>query len=451
MKYKIFAVFLSFSLLAAPAVAQEYSIDQKIKSIVDDVSTERLKKDIQKLASFHTRHALSERESEKKGIGAAQRWFYSEFQKINDATGGKMKIYYDRFTPQLRERYQKMIEGETVEMANVVAVIPGEKSERTLIINGHYDSRTKSITNNTGFAPGANDDGTGTAALLELARILGDKELDNTIILAAFTAEEIGLIGSSHMAEQAKKNDMNLEGVIANDMIGNIIGGNGNIINTQLRCFSPGPTDSPSRNFALYVNKISDEYFPPLELKMIFRLDRFGRGGDHSSFIREGFAGIRFTEPYENYRNQHSPYDTPENMNFDYFTKTTRLNAAIAYYWANSPAPPMLVSISRDEEYRTVLKFICNQPEENLRGFKIYMRKTDEGYWRESRFFPEPQTSEHRIFGQVYEVKLRDRDQDYYTFAAASVNKEGYESIATTFDYQKVREAAKKIREQNKK
>ncbi|MFC1726448.1 M20/M25/M40 family metallo-hydrolase [candidate division KSB1 bacterium] len=426
-------------LIFSGSFAQERDIYKKITAMTGQVSTERLESYIKKLVGFHNRNTFSDTLSETRGIGAARRWIFEEFNRINRETGGRMKIYFDEFIWDVPQRYQRSTGIEKLKMANVVAVIPG-KTDRKLVINGHYDSRNTSGIDVEKFAPGANDDLSGTAALFEIARILSKENPVNTIILSANVAEEQGLLGANHMSEEAKAESWKLEGVIANDMISNIKGGDGRSDNTILRCFSPDPAESPSRNFALYVNNISEKYVPDLKLKMIFRLDRFGRGGDHSPFVRQGFAGIRFTEPYENYENQHSPSDTPENMSFEYFTRTTKMNVAIVSYWAYSPESPMIVSVRRDNDYRTQLSFICNEPEENIKGFKVYMRETDSGYWTESMFFPVPEKIENRRFGEAYSVTLDNRDQDYYIFGIASVNKNGYESIVSTYDREKVRE-----------
>ncbi len=434
MKYKVLLIITFLLAFYSTIWSQNYVIRKKIQSLTGKVSTLRLKTDIDKLVGFYNRNTFSDTVSENKGIGAARRWLYSEFVKINNASGGRMKVYYDNFYKKLSERFKNVANEDSIKLANVIAVIPGTSSERVLIINGHYDSRTYSGTDTESFAPGANDDGSGTIALLELARILSRERFKNTIMLAALIAEEQGLWGAAHLAEQAKNTKMKVEGVIANDMIGNITGGDGKSDNTILRCFSPDPIDSPSRNFALYVNKISDEYFPLLKLKMIFRLDRFGRGGDHLPFIRQGFAGIRLTEPYENYKIQHSPDDTPDNISFEYFTRTTQLNLTVASYWANSPEPPEIVSITRDPDYKTILKFTCPEPQINLQGFQVYIRETDSEYWTESIFFPTLKAIIENTKGKVYNIALQNRDRDYYIFGLASVNKEGYESIASTYN-----------------
>jgi len=435
----IFLGLVILSLISTISFAQQPGVYDKIQSFTSQVSKDRLKADIDKLISFHNRNTFSDTVSETKGVGAARRWLYNEFQKINKENGGNMKIYYDYFYHKLSNRYKSVVGLDSIKLANVVAILPGTSSERMLHFNGHYDSRTRSGTDIESFAPGANDDGSGTVALLEMARILGKEKHKNTIMLAATIAEEQGLLGATHISKTAKSKGWQLEGAIANDMISNIKGGDGKSDNTYLRCFSPDPVESPSRNLALYLNMISDNFVPTLDLKMIFRLDRFGRGGDHSPFVREGFAGVRFTEPFENYTQQHSPYDTPDNMSFEYFTRTTQLNVAIAAYWANSPVSPMLVSIRRDENLNTTLNFICEEPTANLKGFNVLMRETDSGYWTESQLFPVPEKEESRRYGESYKITLNNRDQDYYIFGIASVNKEGYESIATTYDRERMR------------
>lgn len=428
------------------ASAQNQSIDIQLQNVMSQISHDRLKRGIETLAGFQNRNTFSDTVSEKRGIGASRRWLYNEFQKINKETGGRMKVYMDFFNQPLSRRYKEVIGKDEIRIANVIAIIPGTNSERILHINGHYDSRTYSGTDITSDAAGANDDGSGTIALLELARVLAQNPIKNTVMLAAVVGEEQGLWGSSHIAETAKTEGWRLEGVIANDMIGNILGGNGITDNTVLRCFSPDPVDSPSRNWALYIHQIAERYVPQLRLKMIFRLDRFGRGGDHSPFIRQGFAGVRFTEPWENYEIQHSPFDTPDKMSFEYFTRTTQLNAAVAAYWAQSPAPPEIVRISRDSLYQTIITFRMDDDIQDLKGFRIMMRETDQGYWTESKFIAVPDEDIHQDWGKVFRTVLKNRDQDYYIFGLASVNREGYESIAKTYDRQRIRQKLREIR-----
>jgi hypothetical protein len=431
-------------LLVSWGFSQEPSIEADLASVWSRVSAGRLKNDIDRLVSFHNRNTFSDTLSETQGIGAARRWLYQEFKAIAAQSKAPMKVRTVDFYQKLSRRYREATGLDSVRIVNVIAELEGSHSNRTLVINGHYDSRSSSGLDIEGPAPGANDDGTGTVALLELARLLSNKQRRNTIMLAAVGGEEHGLFGSTKMAKAMKAKGAPIEGVIANDMIGNITGGDGSTDNTLLRCFSPGPPESLSRCWALYLGTIAERYFPLLRLKMIFRLDRFGRGGDHSPFIREGFAGVRFTEPYENYTIQHSPYDLPEAMSFEYYKRTTQLNAALAVYWAESPSPPLITSIRRDSLYRTVISFTCDAPKEDLSGFKVFIRETDQGYWQEERSLAVPEQEEHRIWGEIYRTTLMNRDQDYYIFGLASVNKRGYESIPAVYDRDRIRTAAKK-------
>ncbi len=443
---RLFFIFLSMSA-ALCLQAQDHSIIQELSAVMSRVSTERLRADIETLAGFHTRNTFSDTLSPTTGIGAARRWLYRAFCDIAKQSGGRMTVEQDGFFWPVSGRYREAFGIDSIWVVNVVAVIHGSASERVLHINGHYDSRTYSGTDIEGFAPGANDDGSGTAALLELARILSKRPLRNTVVLAAVAGEEQGLMGSRHMAAEARKTGLLVEGVIANDMIGNIKGGDGQTSNTMLRCFSPDPSESPSRNWALYLNRVSRQYVPDISLKMIFRLDRFGRGGDHSPFVNEGFAGVRFTEPYENYTIQHSPDDISQNMSFDYLTKTVRLNAALAAYWADAPAAPEIVSISRDSIYQTVITFLSSEDPKILKGFRLFTRETDQGYWTESHLVQIPEPVSHPIWGEVYQIRLVNRDQDYYNFGLAAVNRSEYESIATTYDRAAIREKIRQMRE----
>ncbi len=434
---------LFLSLLAINLDAQVSFIRAKIDSLTVEVSQERLREDIDGLVSFHTRHTFSDTLSPSRGIGAARRWLYHQFQLINAANNNRMNVYFDWFDQAIPRRWRPAAGADTLRLANVIAVIPG-RTERTLIITGHYDSRTERGDDITSAAPGADDDGSGTAALLELARILAKERLENTVILAAVTGEEEGLFGSTYMAGKAVRLKLPIEGVIANDMIGNTHGGQGWSDNTVLRCFSPDPVDSPSRLWALYLGDIAAAYYPRLHVKQIFRLDRFGRGGDHSPFIKEGFAGVRFTEPWENYQIQHSPSDVPDTMSFEYLNRTTALNLALAWYWSMSPPSPLVTSIHRDDDYRTCLEFRWEGDPDDLAGFRILMRPTDRGYWDESILIEKPARVNSRFWGSVFHVSLENRDQDYCIFAVAAVDKNGFESIPAVYDRERLRSLSRR-------
>ncbi|MBN2415759.1 M20/M25/M40 family metallo-hydrolase [bacterium] len=429
-------------LMHTAAIAQGTNIDSLAGVIISEVSAERLQRDIVTLTGFHNRNTFSDTLGESRGIGAARRWLYGSFLETSRLTGGRMRVYMDWFRQPIPERYREAAGCDTLRMANVIAVIPGMRSERTLMVTAHYDSRNERPDDTRGFAPGADDDGSGVAALLELARVLGGRALNNTVILAAVCGEEQGLYGSTHLADDALENGIPLEGVIANDMIGNITGGGGATDNTRLRCFSADPPDSPSRHLARYLDRIVSRYYPPLRLSMIFRLDRFGRGGDHAPFVEKGFAGVRFTEPWEDFRVQHSGDDTPERMDFPYLAKTAALNAVAVWYWAMSPSPSRVLSVSRTGEYRTVISFSCSEPAESLAGFTLRIRDSDSPYWQESRTVPVPAPSTSGRRGRTFSITLDERDIDYYIFGLASRNREGFTSITATYDRNLLKKAA---------
>lgn len=432
-------------LLTGTAVnAQRTNIDSAAAEIISAVSADRLQQDIVTLTEFQNRNTFSDTLSDKRGIGAARRWLYDSFSEISRLGNGRMRVYMDWFRQPVPERYREAAGSDTLRMANVIAILPGMNSGRTLIVTAHYDSRNEGATDVRGSAPGADDDGSGVAALLELARVFAGKELDNTIILAAVCGEEQGLYGSTHMAADAVENGVPLEGVITNDMIGNIKGGNGSMDNTRLRCFSPDPSDSPSRHLARYINRIVTRYVPQLRLTMVFRLDRFGRGGDHAPFVRNGFAGVRFTEPWENYHTQHSPLDTPERMDFSYLQKTVSLNAVAVWYWAMSPAPPLVLGVSRTDDYRTEISLACGDHAGDCSGFIVRIRSTDSPWWQECRDVPAPALSNNDRWGDYYRITLEGRDIDYCIFGVAFRNEDGFESITATYDRNLVRKAMKK-------
>lgn len=297
-----FAVFCGAVAGQVPAWAQApvARVNPAIKQIVDQVSEERISATMKKLGDFGTRYVLSEQDSDTRGIGAAQRWIEAQFKSYSP----KLQVSLDKFTVKKNQRPAK-----DVDLANVVAVLPGTTDkDRYVVIGGHYDSiaarrgpgtpRTddegpRSAADVEPNAPGVADDASGTAAVMELARIMSQYDFDKSIVFIAFAAEEIGLNGSKNYADEAKAKNMMIEAMLNNDIIGSDVAGNGSSANSRVRLFSEGPEDSPSRALARYAKETAERYLPSMTVDMIFRRDRFSRGGDHTSFVQDGFAAVR--------------------------------------------------------------------------------------------------------------------------------------------------------------
>ncbi len=344
-----FAATLLFAAL--PMVSRAQSTD--IPAIVESVSADRIESDIRTLVGFGTRNTLSDTLSDTRGIGAARRWIKAEFDRISDACNGCLDVFYQRSL--VRAEDNSRIPEDTW-VVNVVAVQRGAiHPNRYVIMTGDIDSRASNSTDGTTDAPGANDNASGMAGTLEAARVLSKYQFDKSIVFAGLSGEEQGLFGGKHMAEQALADGWTIEAVLNNDMIGNISGIDGVIENNTFRVFSePVPTtwgeqewrrlrfyggevDGPSRQLARYVDRIADRYFPNLTAKMIYRLDRFGRGGHHRPFNDAGFPAVRIMETHENYNRQHQDIrvedgirygDTIEGVDFAYAASLTAVNAA---------------------------------------------------------------------------------------------------------------------------
>jgi len=335
--------------LAQPPAAQ---LNPTVKKIVDEVSEGRIGAIMKKLESFGTRYVGSEKDNPAHGIGGAQNWILSEFKSYSP----RLEVSLQKFTVPKSQR----IPTET-ELNNIVAVLPGTiDKDRYVIISGHYDSialrrapNQAVRTDDAGpaspadadpLAPGVADDGSGTAATMELARVMSQYQFDKSIVFVTFAAEEIGLNGSRAYAAKAKEDKMQIEAVLNNDIIGSDISGNGRSANNHLRVFSEGPDDSSSRSLARYTKEIAERYMPSMTVDLIFRHDRFGRGGDHSSFVAQGFTAVRLTTPSENFANQHTATDTFANASVPYTTRVARMNAAVLATLALAPKPPVVAN-----------------------------------------------------------------------------------------------------------
>ncbi|PCO04321.1 peptidase M28 [Microbulbifer flavimaris] len=413
-----------------------------LEQIRQDVSADRIEDDIRTLVGFGTRHTLSETDSETRGIGAARRWVYEEFQRISAACGDCLEVSYQSDFIEGEKRIP-----ERTEVVNVIAIQRGEKDPgRYVIMSGDIDSRVSDVMDHTSDAPGANDNASGLAGVLEAARVLSKHKFAGSVVYAGLSGEEQGLFGGKIMAAQAKADGWRITGVLNNDMIGNIEGINGVINNTTARVFMEGTrmdeteteararrfyggeVDSPSRNLGRYVHRIAEEHIPNLDVMMIYRLDRFGRGGHHRPFNDLGYPGVRIMETNENYNRQHQDLrtengirygDVIDGVNFQYAAKLTGLNALTMAALSKAPAPPADVTIEGAVSPDTTLKWkaVGDRNDEILAGYKIYWRLTSEPTWTNSRFV-----------GKVDEYTLENIVIDNYFFGVAAVSKEGFES-----------------------
>ncbi len=435
--YKIlFLLILPTLLLSQPAIKQ----NQTVVKIIQEISADSIKRNIEKLVSFHTRHSLSDTSNPSHGIGSARRWLKSELERYSKQSGGRLKVEFDEFIAPAGPRVPK-----PTKMVNVVATLPGKVyKDKVYIVSAHYDSRAGDALDSVSFAPGANDDGSGISAVLELARVLSKYEFDFTLMFVLFAGEEQGLLGSRHFAKKLKDSGITVLGVLNNDIIGNTQGGNGVVDNIRVRVLSEGlplskdenalrlisqvglENDSPSRQIARYVKEIGERYFDNFEVKLIFRRDRFLRGGDHIPFNEVGFPAVRISEMNENYSRQHQDVrtekgvkygDIPEFVDFDYCANVARLNAAVLYHLANAPLPPQNPIIKVSElEYDTTLKWNLNN-EPDLAGYNICIRETTSPVW------------EKKIFvGKVGEFTLKNVSKDNFIFGIQSVDIDGNES-----------------------
>jgi hypothetical protein len=421
-----------------PTAAPPPSRDPRIPGIIQDVSPARAERDIRTLVGFHTRNTLSDTVSATAGIGAARRWIKAQFDSISTACGGCLDVFYLSKLEQGRRLPRPVL------VVDVVAVLTGQADpDRYVAITGHYDSRATNVLDDTVMAPGADDDASGAAAVLEAARVLSRHRFAASIAFAALAGEEQGLYGGQIMAAEVKRRGWRLEADLNNDIIGNIHGEDRQVDNTVVRVFSESPAanttleqlrrmrvfggevDSPSRQIARYVDRIADDDFPLLRVMMIYRLDRFGRGGDHSAFNDEGFAAVRFTEPHENYTRQHQTVrradgvqygDLPDSVDFDYVGRVTALNAASLASLAWAPAPPEGVTVAGAVQPSTTLRWTLGH-DRDLAGYKVYWRRTTSPTWDHWRWV-----------GRTDHATLTDMVIDNYFFGVAAVATNGDES-----------------------
>jgi Zn-dependent M28 family amino/carboxypeptidase len=431
--------YILFKFIVIVSITISAQTDQKIYDIIDAISAERIKNDVKTLADFGTRHSLSDTVSDTRGIGAARRWIKSEFESISKDCSNCLEVFYQK-------NFVKEGAGDRIVkdvwINNVVAIQKGTKyPNRYIIMSGDIDSRVSDPKDFTSDSPGANDNASGMAGTIEVARVLSKYQFENSIIYLGLAGEEQGLFGGKGFAEYAKANNMEIIGIFNNDMIGNITGVDGVIDNRTFRIFSEplpvtetekerkdrrlygGEVDGISRQLARYVYKTTKTYMPEMNPMMVYRLDRFARGGHHRPFNDVGFAGIRIMEAHENYTQQHQDIrtengisygDTFEHVNFGYAKKLTAVNAINLASIASAPPAPKTVAIGGIVQPSTILKW---DKVNSATGYIIYWRDTTLPNWDNSRYV-----------GNVSEFTLEGIVIDNFYFGVASVSVDGFES-----------------------
>jgi hypothetical protein len=443
-------------LCAGFAPADESALNPKVQKIVSEVSEERIKAIIEKLVSFGTRNTLSSQDDPERGIGAARKWIFNELKSYSP----RLQVRYDQW--RVKKQGQRIF--KDIDLYNVVAVLPGTKNpEAHILVTGHYDSlnlgtRPAGTSGTDGVmapaqsnweknadlpAPGACDDGSGTAAVMELARVMSQYEFDKTLVFVAFAGEEQGLVGSALEAAKAKKEGEAIEAVLNNDIIGTDIAGNGRSDNAEVSVYSDDVLDSPAQALARFAKVMGERYVTFMKVDSIYMEDRLGRGGDHTPFQQEGFAAVRISTPNEMLKNQHHEGDTLENMSVPYTTRVAKVNAAVAASLALAPRAPEVLSvprtnaaanpaapprklpmITRGAGYDAVLRWLPVGSDANLKGYAIVIRSTTAPDWQQEIFV-----------GEATEFTLKDVSVDDKRFGVKAIGKDGTESLVAPYMY----------------
>jgi Zn-dependent M28 family amino/carboxypeptidase len=441
MKKVIF--LLSFTVINKFVFAQTtINRDPFIEQMIRDVSPDSLRSYIQTMVDFGTRNTLSTQTNKKRGIGAARLYVLSKFNQFASESNGKLTSFIDTTTLQADKRRVDT----TLLLGNVVATLKGTDSNdnRIFIISGHLDNMRTNVMDRVNDAPGANDDASGVAAVIECARIMSKRNFSATIIFVAMSGEEQGLLGSTYMATKARRENINIEAVLNNDIMGsNNSNETNNINNNQVRIFSEGlsayelekngknirqlglENDGKSRQLARYIKEIGERYVDNLEIKMIYRNDRFLRGGDHTPFVENGFTAVRITEMNENYTHQHQDVrkengiqygDLIEFIDFEYLRKNTAMNLSTLANLAKAPSMPEDVKIDVKKLGNTSYLYWTKPKNGNIKGYYLLMRETTSAVWQK------------KIFTKNTEITV-PYSKDNYFFAVQSVNESGNESL----------------------
>ena len=440
--------FLTLALVAfsAPALPAPMKVNADIEKIVKEISAKRIEATIRKLVSFETRNSLSDTTSDVRGIGAARRWIKSEMERCNAESGGRMKIEFDEHLAPVSARV-----AQPTPIVNIVATLPGEQTEsreRIYLVSGHYDSMRSTPILPDGLAPGANDDASGTAAVIEMACVMSKYKFNATLIFMTVAGEEQGLLGSTFFAKAAKVKGLDIAGMITNDIIGNTRGSDGKVVRDHVRLFAEGipplkempeewltlirtggENDSPSRQLARFIKTAGERYVPRMKVDLIYRRDRYLRGGDHFPFLDAGFAAVRMTEPNEDFHHQHQDVrvengvqfgDLPEFVDFAYVADVTRVNAAALASLAIGPAAPQEVLMENLVlDNNTTFRWTANT-EPNVTGYRVVWRETTAPFWQK-----------FEDVGNVTRTTVYGVSKDNVVFGLQAIDKDGNVSVVT--------------------
>ena len=444
VSYSIFTLLVLAGLMSGPVQARDST--NTFGPIVDGISAPRIEAYIRKLAAFETRHTLSETESETRGIGAARRWIRAELERCSETAGGRLKVEFDEFIAEAGGRIPK-----PTTLINVVATLPGEQPEsrdRIYVVSGHYDSMPSDVMDPNSAAPGANDDASGTAAVMEMACVMARYKFDATLVFMAVVGEEQGLVGATHWAKNARQKGLNIAGMITNDIIGSSRAEDGTVVADHVRLFAEGvpaakelgddlrtllrtggENDTPTRSLGRFVKEAAEHHVPGMHVDLIYRRDRYLRGGDHFPFLEKGFPALRFTEPNEDFHHQHQNVriengvqygDLPEFVDFAYVANVARVNAAALAALALGPAAPRDAEIETVKlENDTTLRWRANN-EPDLAGYRIVWRETTAPFWQG-----------RQDVGNVTRYTLKGLSKDNLIFAVQAIDKAGNASVAT--------------------
>jgi hypothetical protein len=465
-----FASLLALFLCVPFAPAEEKSVNPKIREMLDQVSEARVKAILEKLESFGTRNTMSNADDPNRGVGAARNWILKEMQSYSP----KLQVRFEKF--RVKKQGQRIF--RDVDLYNVIAVLPGKKYPETQVwVSGHYDSlnlgtprpaAAGAAGGETGVgapgnttanmtladfeknaelpAPGVCDDGSGTAAVMELARVMSQYDFDKTLVFTTFAGEEQGLIGSSLQAVKSRKENVAIEAVLNNDIIGTDVAGNGRMGNGVVNIYSDETTDSVNQQLARYVKEIAERYTPSMKVNTVFMGDRLGRGGDHTPFQWEGYAAVRVSTPNEIYANQHRATDTLANMSVPYTVRVAKMNLSVAASLALAPKAPLVLPepranaaanapagaparrpapmIGRGGGYDAVLRWRAAGSDADIKGYTILIRPTTSPYWEQEIYV-----------GKVNTYTLKDVSVDDLKFGVKAIGVDGGESLVTTYAY----------------